>query len=287
VTAARERIERTWIQDFLDRLKLLNAFDWTAAFGAALLMSVLPLLILLSSLANTRIDDDLSSHIGLNRQGTRIVEGLFRAKPTRSIGTILISLIICLAGTVQVVASLQVVYERSFDQKHRGWRGLPRYLVWILVLIAVLVAQAQIGHAARSAVGPLAEVLVTLVGVGIFIWWTMHFLLAGRVPWRSLLPAALLTALAWVVFGAISSLLFASTLVSDSKLYGTIGVVFTLLTWFIAIGIVLLLGATLGAVWETRRARRAKTSQPRSSISDDAPVGGGPSLAMSTIREPD
>jgi len=36
-------------------------------------------------------------------------------------------------------------------------------------------------------------------------------------------------------------------LISDSHTYGTIGVVFTLLTWFFLIGGVVVLGAVLGA----------------------------------------
>jgi membrane protein len=80
----------------------------------------------------------------------------------------------------------------------------------------------------------------------------MHFLLAGRVPWRSLVRPAVLTAICWIGLALFSSLYFSSAVVSDSRLYGTIGVVFSLLTWFIAIGAVLVLGAAGGAVWQER-----------------------------------
>ena len=49
--------------------------------------------------------------------------------------------------------------------------------------------------------------------------------------------------------GVFASDYFSSTVVSDSHLYGSIGVVFTLVTWFIAIGAVLALGAVAGVVW--------------------------------------
>jgi uncharacterized BrkB/YihY/UPF0761 family membrane protein len=45
------------------------------------------------------------------------------------------------------------------------------------------------------------------------------------------------------------------TIVSDNKLYGTIGVVFSLLTGFVAIGAVVTLGAAVGDVWHQRRVR--------------------------------
>jgi membrane protein len=57
----------------------------------------------------------------------------------------------------------------------------------------------------------------------------------------------------WVGLGAVAALYFGSTLVSDSHLYGTIGVVFTLVTWFIAMGAVITLGAVVGAQLQARR----------------------------------
>jgi len=50
-----------------------------------------------------------------------------------------------------------------------------------------------------------------------------------------------------------SSVCFSSAIISGSRLYGTIGVVFTLLTWFIAIGAVIVPGAVAGATWDQRK----------------------------------
>jgi len=60
--------------------------------------------------------------------------------------------------------------------------------------------------------------------------------------------------------GVFASFYLSSTLVSDSKLYGQIGVVFTLVSWFIAIGAVITLGAVTGAVWQRRRSRSTESS---------------------------
>jgi membrane protein len=46
----------------------------------------------------------------------------------------------------------------------------------------------------RDVAGGFA--LVQLVTIGVyfpFFWWTMHFLLAGRVSWRRMLPSAIVT----------------------------------------------------------------------------------------------
>jgi hypothetical protein len=51
--------------------------DRILIFGACLLLSVLPLIIVLSAYASHRIDDDIATHLGLGAQGDPIVEGLF------------------------------------------------------------------------------------------------------------------------------------------------------------------------------------------------------------------
>jgi membrane protein len=233
----------------------LHFFDWTTIFGAELLWSALPFIIVLSSLANTRIDDDLSRHIGLNSRGAHIVETLFRNTPSHAVVPIVTGLLFSFAGIVAVVASLQVVYERLFDLERRGWRDLPRYVVWAAGLLGVLILEGAVSKPERTAAGPVAEAILGFVLVAIFFFWTMHFLMDGRVPWQRLLRPALVTAVLWIALAFFSSLYFSTTVIDDSKTYGTIGVVFTFLTWFILIGGVIVLGAALGAVWEARGGR--------------------------------
>jgi membrane protein len=252
VDAARTRYEGSWVEAVANQLKDVHFFDWTLIFGAELLWSALPFIILLSSLANERIDDDLSRHVGLNAQGAHIVRTLFRSHPTHAVEPLLTGFIFTFAGIVAVVASLQVLYERFFELEHRGWRDLPRYIVWTVILFAALAGEGAVSTPERRAGGPGLERLLGFLVVTLFFWWTIHFLLDGRVPWRRLVRPALVTGVLWLVMAIFSSAYFSSVLIEDSHLYGTIGVVFTLLTWFIIIGSVIVLGGAIGAVWEKR-----------------------------------
>lgn len=259
VEAARERFERTWLDDLIKQVRALDMFGWTAEFGAEMLWSLLPLLILLSSLADVRIDDDLSRHIGLDNQGARIVSGLFRSSPSHAFIPIATGLLISFAGTIAVIQTMQVLYERVFELEPRGWRDLPRFVLWLVVVLAVLVAQGISTVAVRTAVGPVLGGVLRFIVVTIFFAWTIHFLLAGRVPWRLVIRPALATGLLWIGVAVFSSIYFSSAVVSDSKDYGPIGVIFTFLTWFILIGVAILLGAVLGAFWQARSAPREPT----------------------------
>ena len=253
LNAARARWEGSWVQAIVAQLKALDFISWTTIFGAELLWSALPFIILLSSLANERIDDDLSRHIGLNRQAAHIVRGLFRNSPAHGVVPIVTGLLFTLGGVIAVVASLQVLYERVFGEEHRGWRDVPRYFAWAGILLGVLIVEGSISSPEPRGAGPVVQALLGFVVVAIFFCWTMHFLLAGRVPWRRLLRPALVTALLWVVLAFFSSAYFSSVVIDDTRTYGTIGVVFTFLTWFILIGSVIVLGAALGTAWQHAR----------------------------------
>jgi len=253
LNAARGRYQGSLFQAIVAQLKALHFFEWTTIFGAELLWSALPFIILLSSLANERVDDDLSRHIGLNSQAAHVVRSLFRNSPSHAVVPIATGLLFAFAGVIAVVSSLQVLYERVFDQQHRGWREIPRYFAYVGILLGVLIAEGSISGPERRAAGPVGQALLTFVVVAIFFAWTKHFLLGGRVPWRRVLRPALLTAILWLGLAFFSSAYFSSVVVEDSRTYGTIGVVFTLLTWFILIGSVIVLGAAFGTVSQRRR----------------------------------
>jgi membrane protein len=221
-------------------------------FGAGLLISLVPFFILVSAFASRRVDDDIALRMGLDHRAAAIVSDLFRSSPAVfDVGTV-ISLLILLAGAITVSSSLQQIYEKVFHVEHR--RNLVRLLIWTAVLCGALAVESLIDRPARdlwAGVG-LVEVL-TIATFTPFYWWTMHFLLGGRVAWRTLLPSAVATAVFSAGLGVFSKLYFSSTIISDSKTYGSIGAVLSIATWFIAVGSVLILGAVAGAVWRERK----------------------------------
>jgi membrane protein len=233
-------------------------------FGAGLLVSLLPLLILLSAFASERVDDDIARHLGLDRRASAIVTQLFTTAPARLNVATATSLLFVLAGTLAVASSLQQIYEKVFGQPHRGVRDLPRLLIWIAVLFGVLASESLVGPPVRGAPGGAEFIeLVTFAVLAPFFWWTMHFLLGGRVGWRRLLPSAISTGVLFGLLGVFSSLYFSSTIISDSQTYGSIGAVFSIMTWLIAIGAVIIMGAVMGTVWYARHSEITSTPSGR------------------------
>jgi uncharacterized BrkB/YihY/UPF0761 family membrane protein len=207
LAAARDRFEGSLAQSFLIRLKALDFADQAMLFGAGLLASLLPFVILLSAFASHRVDDDISLRLGLDRRAAGIVDHLFTAAPATLNFATATSLVFLVAGMLAVASSLQQIYEKVFRQDHRrDIRDLYRLVTWIAVLGA-------------------------------------------------LLPAAVITGVFYGGLGLFSKFYFSDTIISDSKTYGTIGAIFSIMTWFIAIGAVIILGAVAGAVWAERNTR--------------------------------
>jgi hypothetical protein len=128
----RARYEGSFAQELIVGLGDVDFGDRIIIFGASLLLSVLPLIIVLSAYTSHRIQDDLAQHLGLSQQGSRVVEGLFRASVSSFNIGILVSLLLSFAGTIAVARSVQVIYERAFKRVHAtGVEGFLRSTVWV------------------------------------------------------------------------------------------------------------------------------------------------------------
>jgi membrane protein len=156
------------------------------------------------------------------------VDHLFTSAPATLDAATATSLVFLVFGMLAVASSLQQIYEKVFGQDHhRGLGELSRLLTWIVVLCGAVVVESLAERpVSTAAAGGWLAPLVTVAIMTPFFWWTMHFLLAGRVAWRTLLPSALITGVFYGGLGVFSKFYFSETIISDSKTYGTIGAIF-------------------------------------------------------------
>jgi membrane protein len=157
-----------------------------------------------------------------------------------------------LLGGIAAASAVQDLYERSFELDAGGLKDIFRRFVWLVVTVGWVSLAAVAGPWLNDAVGLWLVAILGFLGLTLFWWGTMWFLLSARVSWRPLLPSAVATALFWVGMEVVFSFIFSGTVISDDKKYGPIGVVFALMSWLIAIGVVIILGAVVGLVWRER-----------------------------------
>lgn len=101
-------------------------------------------------------------------------------------------------------------------------------------------------------VAPLGIVVGLIVDFGLWLW-TLHVLPNRRVPWRALVPGALLGATGMEVLKLVGAVYVPRAIAHSSTLYGSIGIVFAVLAWLLLFARLVVYASVLNVVrWEER-----------------------------------
>ena len=251
---AQEKYAGSLAEDVWRRLEALDVINRGMVFAATLLLCFFPFLIVVSALAGRPVADSLARFTGLNGQAAADVGHLFASSAATAsavVGTA--SMVFFVFGGIAAAAALQEIYERAFELPHRRMKDIPRRLAWLAVLIGTSLLTGWAAPGLRQAGGPVLLAAAGLAWATGFWWLTMAILLAGRTSWRALFPAACATGVLYVAMQAVFAVFFSAMVISDETRYGPIGIIFALLSYLIAIGVVVILGAATGLAWHQRR----------------------------------
>jgi membrane protein len=240
-----------------ERLNTLDFIVHSFQLAALAMMCFFPFLIVVTAAAGEDAATVLAHWLGLDQQAAQAMGTLFSPGPNKGALTLPSALLLIL-GAVATAGVLQSWYREVFEVPSRRWRDVAAQLYWLASLLAYSATQALLAKALDKAPG--GALLPTLSGFAaatLFWWWSMYVLLGGAVPWRSSLPAAVATGVCWTGLGVFSALFFSSTIVANEQKYGPIGVVMVILTWLVAVGVVIHLGAVVGRLYGERRTPRA------------------------------
>jgi membrane protein len=198
--------------------------------------------------------------MGLNDEATRAVDALFKTSSTSTAATVGAVAFLVLAVTA-TVAVIQKIWQTIWGLERLGyWHEIWQQVLWGFGAIAVSAAISYMQHEVNK-VYPLLAGLASLTLLAVFFWIGMHLLLAGRVPRRRLIVPSIVTAFFFLGLGAFSAAFLSDAIIANNKEYGPIGVVFIMMTWLLAVGVVFILGPIVGVAlqerWARRQARRA------------------------------
>ncbi|HET6795173.1 MAG TPA: hypothetical protein VFH45_12050 [Acidimicrobiales bacterium] len=267
----RERLKDTTVGSLWERLNAMNFIDRGMLFAAILLLCFVPFMIVVASLAGHDAATGMVRRFGLNRQASTAFNKVFTSPSATSGALSGASYVFFITGGIAAAASLQELYEAAFGLTRRGLRDTPRRLVWLGALLGFIAFTGWAGPWLHRHAGPVAIGIGGLAAFGGFWWFTMWFLLGGRLTWRELLPSALATGVCWVGMVAVFRLTMSSSVIGNYQKYGPIGVVFSIMSFLIAVGVVVILGALFGVVWRERhQSDRAGSDGAGSPGSDEA-----------------
>jgi len=249
----KRRFEGSTAEQFVKRLMEMDVINRGMLFAAILFLCFFPFVIVLSALSGRSAVNTFVHHLGLNQEAATDVSKLF--EPASSTSSTLTggAYVLFVLGGIAAAAAIQELYLHDFGLKSRGMKDLPRLVGWLAVLIAGCAFASWAGPALHEAGGPVLLGVIGLAALIAFWWFSIWFLLGGRISWREALPSAIATGVCWLGMVIVFSLVFSETVITDDNKYGPIGVTFGFMAYFIAVGVVIILGAVIGLFWRETR----------------------------------
>ncbi len=260
-----ELVERFFL-DWVRRIVSIAGVDRALAIGAQAFGALFPLLILYATVVPGNaggISDTLINRFDLSGSAASTVRQLFGAGDDITDDATTIGAVILIVSALSFTRALQRLYESAWGFEPRGYRATGWGLLWL----AGFSLYFSILPPLTRAIDVPAWNLAVSLALGALLWLaTPYLLLSRRAPWRRLVYGALLTATAMTVSSIVAAVYMPPMIDSYAGEFGTIGVAFALLSWLIALAMVLMVTATGGAViaeWREGSRGRPVPALPR------------------------
>ncbi len=149
-----------------------------------------------------------------------------------------------------LVAALQFAFNSVWQVKDRGMKDKAFGLAWLGGAAVLFVGGAAVTTVLRWLPGFLAPVgILVTFAVSLGLWlWTLRVLPNTKLPWRALLPGALLGAVGLEILKVVGAYYVPKAVASSSALYGSLGIVFAVLAWLLIFGRLVVYSAVLNVV---------------------------------------
>jgi membrane protein len=243
----------------LERFVELEGFDRAMALAGQAFAALLPLLIVIGSVSPSD-DDSLADSLIERFEVSGSAADTLReavAQPPHS-GMSVAGALLLVISALSFTRAMQRLYIRAWRLDKLGLRANYWGLIWLGLFIAFWSIQPAI-------VGLFDGLVATVIALTLStaMWVLTPWLLTAKlIPWRRLLPQAVLTAFGLLGLGIAAAIYFPHTVATASAEFGILGVGFSLLGLLFSLAFVLVVAAALGTTlaespWAGDAAREA------------------------------
>jgi membrane protein len=242
----------------VDRAMVLAAQAFTA---------LIPLLILISSLAPAGRDDVVALAVirrfRLGADAAHAVRAVFSSPGVASIG--ILSVVLLVSSGVSFTRRLQRTYVEVWRlPRASGVRNSVNALLGLTALVAEVVLLSF--TRAFTAALPSGWVLGAPLSAGLtLLLWTSApwLLLDRRVAWRRLLPTGALAAFCTTAYGVATAVYMPRLFESYSRRYGLFGVTLAIVGWLLCLAMIVVCTAVVAAEFDRAPERWARRLRDR------------------------
>lgn len=254
----RERVVRTltfWLRPafvlrVLNRFQLIAGFDRAMALASSALTALIPLAVLVGVLLPhveaTGVAQWVIDRYALTGGGADAVRDALAPTSATNTDVGLIGALLLVIAILSFARGVQRLFERTWELRPLSVRNTVNDLAWIAGLVVYLVlsgvAHREIGNS-RVQVGAN---LVLIPLSALFVAWSGRVLSAKRIPWRALIPFAVVASLALALYFAGAAVYLPHLFSSYATRYGVIGAVFAMISALFGFMVALVASAALG-----------------------------------------
>ncbi len=240
-----------------DRFGEVHGGYLAAAITLAAFLSIFPLLLLGVAVVGylslgADVPTQVISRLGLSGEAAAAVTSAVETAQKSRKGALGVGAVGLLWSGLGMVASIQYAFDNVWQVTGRGIKDKLGGLLWLAGAVCIL-GGSLVVSALLTRTPWLAPLSIVIgLGVNFAMWlWTLKALLNVVVPWRALVPGAVMGAVGLEVLKVAGGVYVPRLVTQTSALYGSIGVVFAILTWLFFFGRLAVYVAVLNVVrWE-------------------------------------
>ncbi|HVT78516.1 MAG TPA: YihY/virulence factor BrkB family protein [Acidimicrobiales bacterium] len=264
---ARVPVLRT-LMPIQDRYGELNGNNLAATVAFQTFLSLFPLLLVIVAVVGFFASKDATvgtrivGNLGLQGDAARIVNDAIGTAAKNPAATGPIGLVGLLWSGLGLVDSLQFAMDQVWQVEARGMKGKLFGLLWLTGAAVLFIGAAAITTVLNWLPGfitPFGVAVGLLVNLALWLW-SFKVLPNRKLPWRALVPGAVVGALGMEILKFVGAFYLPRTIASSSALYGSIGVVFAVLAWLLVFSRLVIYATVINVVrWEKRVGTTTRT----------------------------
>lgn len=230
----------------LERFVELQGMDRSMALAGQAFAALMPLLIVVgaaSPAAGDDLADSLIDRLELTGEAADTMHAAVAAPAEVYDSVSLTGVLLLVISALSFTRALQRLYVLAWRLPPLGMKGNKWGLAWLGAFSVFWCVQPGVVEIFDGAVA-----LTITIASSSALWLFTPWILVGKaVPWRLLLPQALLTSVGLTTLAIVSAVYLPRAVASAAGQFGFIGVAFALLSWLFLVAFVLVAAAALGA----------------------------------------
>jgi membrane protein len=236
---------RRTLRRFVD----IEGAQHATVLAAQAFTSLIPFTVVAAALGpgDTELSERIVERFSLDGSAARNVRTLFNDAGQVESAVTWVGVVILVLSALSFTRAMQRMFQRAYGMEPRGPKDMWRGLLWLAGFAAWIAASSALRDEFKDMGGIGLAVAVTGV-LGFVLWLASPMILLGRRDWHRLAPGAVVSAVLNALAGVASAIYVPVLMTWSAERYGLIGIAFTLQSYLLVVGFVVVIGAVVGAV---------------------------------------